>query len=238
MVMNEKDGEQIVEFKGPDRVRKRPAVAFYSSDATGAFNAFKALLDIFVTESRIGSCNGITVIAHRDNSFSVRSYDEGFALDENDVDGKPAWYYYLCDFYAGPRWNYDLQSHFVKSHNSLYGRNDTTSKNIKISSDSCMVLCCVQYVSSFMHIEATHKRVKKILDFEKGYCVSDLYKECTDGESNTFIHFMLDSEVFDDTRIDLTDIRSFLNNAAANNPGLKCKLKDENTDSEDVFVYL
>lgn len=42
-------------LKGPDRVRKRPAVVFGSDGIEGAQAAVKTLLDIFVTEAMLGT---------------------------------------------------------------------------------------------------------------------------------------------------------------------------------------
>ena len=46
--------ERISFLRGPDRVRKRPAVVFGSHEADGVQRAVLQLLNLFVTEAQLG----------------------------------------------------------------------------------------------------------------------------------------------------------------------------------------
>lgn len=233
------DNSKIVVLKGPDRIRKRPAVMFGSDDIEGVILVIKTLLDIFVTEAALGFSSGIDVNVHTDNSISVRSYDRGFALDETIVDGKPAWYQDFCELYCGPRepdeeYYFSLGSH----HNDLYGRTETSMLKYQADTDHGFDLCCVQYVSEFMHVESIRNGTKKTLDFEKGYSVSDLRKEPSTEPTSTFIHFLIDSDIFKDLNFPVSEIADFLRDVAITIPGLKCKISDERNNFSTTFFYL
>ena len=89
--------DKIVMLKGPDRVRKRVCVVFGAKGNEGATNAIKMLLDIFITEAKLGFSRGIDLKIHKDNSVSIRSYDDGFILDETIDEGKPIFEKVFCE---------------------------------------------------------------------------------------------------------------------------------------------
>ncbi|MBR2724471.1 MAG: hypothetical protein IKB72_03440 [Ruminococcus sp.] len=91
----------IYSLKGPDRVRKRPAVVFGSVDSAGACEAVKMLLEIFFTEAALGFCKNISLTIQEDNSVVLSCDGRSFHLDETVVDGKPVWYNDFCELYAG-----------------------------------------------------------------------------------------------------------------------------------------
>ncbi len=232
------DNNTIVVFRGPERVRKRPAVIFGSDGKEGVVSVIKTLLDIFVTEAALGFSSGIDVSVHTDNSIGVRSYDRGFVLDETIIDGKPAWHQDFCELYRGPRepdenYYFSLGNH----HNDLYGQVETPMPKYQVDTDHRFDLCCVQYVSKFMHVETIRNGTKKILDFEKGYSVSDLHKEQSSEPTSTFIHFLIDSDVFGDINFPISEIADFLRNVAITIPGLKCEIDDERNNISSTFLY-
>lgn len=236
--MEHMDNSTIVVLKGPDRVRKRPAVMFGSDGKEGVISVVKTLLDIFVTEAALGFSSGIDISVHTDNSISVRSYDRGFVLDETIIDGKPAWYQDFCELYCGPRepddnYCFSLGSH----HNDLYGQIETPMPKYQVDTDHGFDLCCVQYVSRFMHVEAIRNGIKKVLDFEKGYSISDLRKEQSAEPTGTFIHFLIDSDVFEDINFPISEIVDFLRDVAITIPGLKCGICDERNNISTTFLY-
>lgn len=228
----------IIFLKGPDRVRKRPQIIFDSDGLDGAVKAVKLLLDIFITEAVLGFSKGIDVTIHKDNSVSIKSYDRGFAFDETIVEGKPAWYYVFCDLSCGPREpDDDFYYHLGCKHNGLYDKSESSISQYKTNVDHGFDLCCVQYASSYMHIKATKDGIKKSLDFEKGYSVSALQKENSAEKNNTFIHFLLDTDVFSDIAVKTSDICRFLKETAITIPGLKISFSDERNAFESTYFY-
>ncbi|MBQ8696957.1 MAG: hypothetical protein IJ519_04475 [Clostridia bacterium] len=134
---------RIITLKGPDRVRKQPRVIFGADGAEGATNALKRLLMIFVTEATLGYCNRLSVSLHRDGSVTVRSYDHGFALSEEIVDGRPAWYYDFCELYAHSADTADYYRSQAQTHSHLYGAND--GRYLRSESEATLDLVAIQY---------------------------------------------------------------------------------------------
>lgn len=226
----------IIFLKGPDRVRKRPQVIF-DDGLDGAVKAIKLLLDIFITESVLGFSRGIDFTIHKDNSISIKSYDRGFALNETLVEGKPAWHYDFCDLPYAPRESDDDYYYYLGcKHNSLY-ESESPDSEYKTNVDHNFDLCCVQYASRYMHVEATKAGITNSLDFEKGYSVSALQKENSAEKNNTFIHFLLDTEVFTDVTVKSSDICEFLKEAAITIPGLKINFSDERSGFVSTYFY-
>ena len=213
-------------LKGPDRVRKRPAVFFSSDGLDGSVTVVKKLLNIFLIEAALGYSSLLDVVIHKDNSISVRSYDRGFILDESIIENNPAWYMLFCDLYYA----FDSED----PHADLYGKAGTFSE-YRLLSKGGFDLCCIQYVSRFMHVESIRDGIKKTVDFGKGYVASDLRKEQSSAPSCTHIHFLIDEEVFDDIKIPGSEIAGFLGDAAVAIPGLKCRICDESDCTEFTF---
>lgn len=228
-------------LKGPDRVRKRPAVIFTSDGIDGAIYAVKTLLDIFVTEAALGFSKELFVKVYKDDMICVKSFDRGFVLDETVIDGKPAWEYDFCELYSRPRneaKDYHLFLSEEKNQNELYGDFDSPIPKYP-SGDSYypFALCCVQYVTDFMNVEAVHNNIRKQLNFKKGYSVSSVRCEPTNSVSYTQIEFKLDREVFSEISIPINSLSSILKYASMTIPGFKCSIKDEKTSEECTYLF-
>ncbi|MBQ5591306.1 MAG: hypothetical protein IIU65_06465, partial [Clostridia bacterium] len=229
--------DKIVMLKGTDKVRKRVCVVFGAKGNEGATNAIKMLLDIFITEAKLGFSRGIDLKIHKDNSVSIRSYDDGFILDETIDEGKPIFEKVFCELYAEDRYIDDYYGFLGEKHNRLYGRNDT-DLSFKTEKDHQHNLCCVQYASRFMRVEATRDGIKKFVEFKDGCLANEMRKENFQEESNTFIHFQLEDEVFEEKVAVFTkDIEDYLKCAAIAIPNLKCKIQDERCNNEVVYQY-
>lgn len=233
------NNETIVLLKGPNRVRKRPGVIFTSDGVEGTAYAVKMLLDIFITEAALGFSNELSLKIHKDNSIRIKSMDRGFALDETIVDGMPAWCYDFCELFAPPR---EIGPTFhvceERCHNKLYGEPDLPAPRYHAEGFPAFPdLCCVQYASEFMEVEAVHKNTRKTLSFRKGYSVSDLKREHAPGSSYTQIDFRLDPEVFSDIAIPFDSPASILTHAAMAIPGFKCSITDDRTSTEETYHF-
>lgn len=234
VITMEKENAPLIKIlKGPDRVRKRPAVIFDSEGLNGSITAVKSLLDIFTAEAVRGHCSKIDVAIYKDNSISIQSYDRGLILDETIVDGKPAWQHAFCELYCAPR---EMNNNSLGyPYTELFG--ETEQPKYQVESNASFNLCCVQYASKFMHVEATRDGMKKTLEFEKGFNVSDIVKEQSSDKSNTFIHFLLDSDVFSNIIIPSSAINSLLQEIAITIPGIKCELHDKRDEMNYTFYY-
>lgn len=233
------DNSTIVVLKGPDRVRKRPAVIFGSDGIKGATNAIKLLIDIFATEAYLGFSKQIDVSICKDNSVNIRSYDRGFVLDETIIDGRPHWHQDFCELFAGPREpDKDYYFSLGQKHNNLFENSETISHKYKTSEDHSFYLCSVQYASRYMHVESTRDGIKKTLDFKDGFSASDLQKESSNEKNNTFIRFLLESDVFgEEIILPQKEIADYLKEIAIAIPGFKCNIFDERVGFATTYHY-
>lgn len=213
----------IIPLKGPDRVRRRPAVIFGSNDEDWAINAIKRLMGVFFTEAALGYCKKIAVKLEEDHSVTVESFDRGIVLDETEQDGRPSWFNVFCDFACGPREANAEYLHYCRmKHNVLFGDKSEPSLKFMPETDSAFDLCVFQYVCEWMRVESVHDSVLGRLCFEKGYAVSELEKEPASKPSCTKISFKLDREILDDSAISFEALSVILRGGAICNPGLNC----------------
>lgn len=228
----------IITLKGPDRVRKRPAVIFGEEGVLGAIGAIRMLLDVFFTEAAVGCCEKIKVTLHKDSSLSIESSDRGIILSETPIDSNPAWHYVFCDFGAPGSRNgeFVFESVFSK-HSDLFGKSDKNNSTFVTDEEHGFDLCCVQCVCEFMKVVSVRAGEKKHLSFSKGYSSSKLTKESAADPNGTCVHFKLDSDVFGDISTPKSAIINMLKEAAITIPGLRTELYDQtdNTKSEYFF---
>lgn len=235
------DNNVIVSLKGPERVRRRPAVIFTSDGIEGADYAVKMLLDLFITEAALDFSQELAVTIGKDNSVCIRSLDRGFVLDDTIIDGKPVWEYDFCELYAAPRHkreDYHFSLGEEKNHNELYGALDLPFPKYRAGDSYFSIeLCSVQYASEFMNVESVHNNVRKKLTFKKGYCVSELFCEQVACNSYTQIEFKLDPDVFSDVAVTFSSIAATLKYASITIPGFKTSIFDERTSENETFLY-
>lgn len=228
------DNDTITVLRGPDRVRKRPAVAFDTVGEEGVTNALTTLLRIFVNEAALGFCKKIAVTIDANNVVSIKSYDRGFRLSEENVDGKPSWEWDFCELATPPaQVDEDYILTVGERHNTLYG--DDTTAVLQGEGDAFFDLACVQFVSDFMEVAVSRDGVLKTLGFQKGYCTKRLQKQPTDDETYTSICLKIDAEVFGTDAVSADAVGEYLQVAAITVAGLTCELTDRDTSM--VFCY-
>lgn len=205
----------ITPLKGPDRIRRRPAVVFGDDGRKGATAAVGMLLDIFLTEAELGFCEKISVSFAADDTVVIESRDRGFLLDETEEGGKPSWYYDFCEFGVAPREPDDAYYYTVgRKYGAFYGVTKEEMPEFRAKGDPAFDLCCVQYVSQWMQVEAVHGKIWKCLRFEKGYPVGKMERKEASEPSYTKISLKLDTEVFRDTSVSFESVAEHLRQAA------------------------
>ena len=83
--------QSIVVLKGPDRVRKRPAVIFGSDGLEGCEHSFFEILSNAVDEAKEGYGSVIAVKAFNDHSIEVDDHGRGVPLGWNEKEQKYNW---------------------------------------------------------------------------------------------------------------------------------------------------
>ena len=97
--------QSIVLLKGPDRVRKRPAVIFGSDSLEGCEHSVFEIVSNSVDEAREGYGDTIIVTAYNDRSISVEDFGRGIPLGWNDAENKFNWELIYCEMYAGGKYD-------------------------------------------------------------------------------------------------------------------------------------
>ena len=85
------DDSSITLLKGPDRVRKRPAVIFGSDGLEGCEHSVFEILSNSVDEAREGYGDKINLIVFRDGTICVEDFGRGVPLGYNEKEGKYNW---------------------------------------------------------------------------------------------------------------------------------------------------
>ncbi len=218
----------ITMLRGADRVRKRPAVIFGSSDVDGAFNAVKGILDVFIFEAALGYCRNLDITIHKDSSITILSHDRGIFIDDSIIDGEPAWKHYFCSLFPGPR---QITGDYVYDmgmlHHELYGCSKPDAPMNSLYDDVSFSFCGANYVSNLMRIDAVHEGVHKSISFCRGECIESPKEEVFEGPSSTLVHVELDDSVFDSVIIPFEMFDEVMRDLALAIPGLTCEINDE-----------
>ena len=128
--------QSIVMLKGPDRVRKRPAVIFGSDGLEGCEHSFFEILSNAVDEAREGFGTEIFVKAYNDHSIEVDDHGRGVPLGWNEAEGKYNWELVYCEMYAGGKYNNNKSGASYEYSLGLNG----------------LGACATQYSSEYMHV--------------------------------------------------------------------------------------
>lgn len=215
---------KILPLRGPDRVRKRPAVMFGSDGIDGVISAIKQVLNVFTSEALLGGTKNISIVIREDNSISIKSMDSGMIIDETLVDEKPAWNNVFCELIWCEKIN-------------LYGHKENKTPKYDEYMYFDVGMAAVQYASEYMNVTVVRDGMKKSLSFKKGYFCSDLHKEKCNERSYTYIHFKPDPDVFVDTNITTENLEEIMLEIAITIGNLALELTDMRNGQTVSYCY-
>ena len=181
---NSYGSDSIVEFKGADPYRQRPATVLGTDDERGVLHAIWEVVTNATDEGREGYSDKTIITVEEDGTVQVQDFGRGVPMAWSEKAQKYAWELIFCTMYATGK--SDASSY--KKSAGLNGIGDTAA----------------QFTSEFMQvisirdeeINGAVKRVKYLLQFKKGYPVGELRTEDTDEHTGTWIRFKPDLEVF------------------------------------------
>lgn len=194
------NADSITSLKGPDRVRKRPAVIFGTNDERGCFHAIFEIIANSIDEAREGHCDRIEVKVRDNMSVEVSDNGRGVPMDWNEKEQQYAWQLVFNELYAGGKMDEDAYA-------SALGLNG-------LGAASC------QYASSWFHVTSRDGTTEYEMHFEKGFPVGELKKRPCDLPSGTIISFLPDPEVFTDINISAMVYVEAMRQQAIQIPGL------------------
>ncbi len=215
---------RITILRGPERVRKRPAVIFGSEDAAGVMTAFEMLLHTLAKEGMSGHSNQITVTQYQDDSIAIQDNGRGLFLASPDSKDDTVWKNLFCELYAGSAYAP------IERYKNPADEADNYANGIEI--------CSVQYSSRYMDVCVIRDGLKQTLHFEKGENIGGLSKTPTSASSGTHIHFKPDPEVFTEIALSREQLSDRLQLLAIQIPGIKTVFRYETeTGFEETEFY-
>ncbi len=196
--------DSIEQLKGPDQVRKRPAVIFGSDDIEGCKHSVFEIISNSIDEAREGHGNKIVVTKYTDGSIEVQDFGRGAPVDFNNKEQCYNWELLFCTLYAGSKYNNASGSNYEYS----IGLNG-------------LGLCATQFASEYMDAEIKRDGFKYTLHFEKGVNIGGLNKEPYSGrDTGTKIRWKPDIKVFTEIDIPSDDLITTMRRQAIVNKGL------------------
>lgn len=209
---------QIQILEGLEAVRKRPGMYIGSTSARGLHHLVYEVVDNSIDEALAGYCTHVEVTIHKDNSITVTDNGRGIPVDMHES-GKPAVEVVLTVLHAGGKFG----GSGYKVSGGLHG----------------VGVSVVNALSSYMDVRV--KRDGKIyaISFEKGVTKEPLHVIGETAETGTYVHFLPDAEIFDETVYDYDTLRHRLRELSFLNRGITITLSDERGEEErkEVFYF-
>ena len=220
---NDYGNESIVVLKGPDKVRKRPAVIFGSDGLDGCEHSIFEIISNSIDEARAGYGNKIVITRFRNHDIEVEDFGRGCPVDFNKTEQRYNWELVYCKLYAGGK--YDPSGESYEFSLGLNG----------------LGLCATQFASEYMDVEVVRDGFKYNLHFEKGLNVGGLKKEpCKRRQTGTKTRWRPDLEVFTDINVSDEFFYDILKRQAVVNPNILFVFRSENEAggfNETEFFY-
>lgn len=209
---------QIQILEGLEAVRKRPGMYIGSTSARGLHHLVYEVVDNSIDEALAGYCTHVEVTIHKDNSITVTDNGRGIPVDMHES-GKPAVEVVLTVLHAGGKFG----GSGYKVSGGLHG----------------VGVSVVNALSTNMDVKV--KRDGKVyeISFEKGVTKEPLHVVGETTETGTYVHFLPDAEIFDDTVYDYDTLRHRLRELSFLNRGITITLSDERGEElrKEVFYF-
>ncbi len=214
--------DDIVSLKGPDQVRKRPAVIFGSDDIEGCQHSVFEILSNSIDEAREGFGDKIVVTRYLDHSVEIQDFGRGIPVDYNTKEKKFNWELVFCTLYAGGKYS--------KGGDNSYGY------SLGLNG---LGLCATQFASEFMEAEIHRDGFCYKLNFKKGKLVGQMEKEpYSKRDTGSRIKWRPDLKVFTDIAVPLEYYQDTIKRQAIVNSGIKFVLKNQlNKTQFETFEY-
>ncbi|MBR6106483.1 MAG: DNA topoisomerase [Oscillospiraceae bacterium] len=204
--------ESITMLKGPDKVRKRPAVIFGSDGPDGCAHSVFEVITNSIDEARAGYGSKIVITRFLDQSIEVEDFGRGCPVDWNPAEERFNWELVYCELYAGGKYD---------------ANDDTYAYSLGLNG---LGLCATQFASEYMDVTVIRDGQQYTLHFEKGENIGGLKKEpASRRQTGTKTRWKPDLEVFTDINVPDAWFKDVLKRQAVVNQNLLFVYRNEVT---------
>ena len=210
------DSESIEVLSGLDPVRKRPGMY---TDTSSPNHLIQEVLDNSIDEALAGHCSKIKVTLHKEHVISVVDDGRGMPVDihpQHKVSGVEL---IMCKLHAGAKFS----GEDYNFSGGLHG----------------VGVSVVNALSNKLSVEIKRDGHRFEMNFKGGEKISDLKKVGNIGPRNTgtAISFTPDSQYFETTNIDKSNLKHLLKAKAVLCPGLTIEYFDEKKNEKIPWNY-
>src|SRR5699024_4703296 len=204
-------------LEGLDAVRKRPAMYIGSTDIKGLHHLAYEIIDNAVDEALSGYCDEIKVTLHADDSISIEDNGRGIPVGMHQS-GVPTLEVIMTVLHAGGKFG---QGGYQAS-GGLHGVGSSV----------------VNALSEWLDVTVYREGYEYFQRFEHGgKPVTSLEKKGKTNKVGTLIRFKADESIFSTTTFNFEILSERLREAAFLLADLKIQIKDERTDTLEVYEY-
>ena len=213
--------DQIQILEGLEAVRKRPGMYIGSTSVRGLHHLVYEIVDNSVDEALAGFCDSIIVSIHKDNSITVEDDGRGIPVDIQKKAGKSALEVVFTVLHAGGKFG----GSGYKVSGGLHGVGASV----------------VNALSSFLDVTVRKDGKIYTMSFSKGKVTKEIecIGDCGEEEHGTKVHFLPDSDIFEEHIYDFETLKIRLRETAFLTKNLRIKLIDlrEEEPVEETFHY-
>src|SRR5256714_1792397 len=209
--------KDITVLEGLEPVRLRPGMYIGSTGARGLHHLVYEVVDNAVDEALAGRNDRIEVTLHPDNSVTVRDYGSGIPVDVMAEQGLPALTVVLTKLHAGGKFGGDG----YKVSGGLHG----------------VGVSVVNALSERLVAEVRRNGKVYRQEFARGELQGDIETVGEADDTGTTIHFLPDSEIFEELDMNADTLVQRLRETAFLTKGLHIKLTDERVDGKTVEFH-
>jgi DNA gyrase subunit B len=209
--------KDITVLEGLEPVRLRPGMYIGSTGLRGLHHLVYEVVDNSVDEALAGRNERIEVTLHPDHSVTVRDWGSGIPIGIVEGQGESALTVVLTKLHAGGKFGGDG----YKVSGGLHG----------------VGVSVVNALSERLVAEVRRDGKVHRQEFERGNPLGPIEIVGDADDTGTTIHFLPDSEIFEELDIDAGTVTQRLRETAFLTKGLTIKLVDERADGKTVEFH-